>query len=347
MNPDEASLFIIPYDLALDGSFRSNCALVHRCTVGYVDELMAVLAAQPYFSRHNGVDHVVLWSLGQYHPWPRNKCNDFLGKHCSLCGISCYWMDPVKVDNNFISSPFPSSYHWWDGIKELPWDVKYAPLRNLTAVYLGGTHTLNPDHTKIRRAMAQQCRNHPQCKWLQISHSSTDASLVDLIRTYRRSIFCLCPPGDDPGRKALFDIILSGCIPVVFHPSSLYNQYPFHIGEKNGRAISVSIPGRQVYATKLDFMSFLTSLSPRVIERKQQAIAELAPRLQYSMPPLELLANISDETTWDPPFEDAVDVLLNGFAERARKIMQNMSSGIPEVLMSYSEWSQRYSIMST
>ena len=44
--------------------------------------------------------------------------------------------------------------------------------------------------------------------------------------------FCLCPPGDDPARKAVFDAILSGCIPVIFEVATLFNQYPWHIGEQ-------------------------------------------------------------------------------------------------------------------
>jgi xyloglucan galactosyltransferase MUR3 len=347
LNPEEASLFIIPYDLALDGNFRLNCKIVHRCTPGYVQELVKALTDQPYFARHDGADHVVLWSLGHYHPWPKADCDNFMGKFCARCAITCYWMDPIKIDNNFVSVPFPSSYHWWEGIKELPWDAKFADRRNTTVVYLGGTQTLNPDHTKIRRAMAAQCRSHAHCTWLQIGHTSTDTSLADLISSYRRSVFCLCPPGDDPGRKAMFDILLSGCIPVVFHVNSLMNQYPLHIGENTAREVSVSIPGRQVYKSKLDFMSYLLAITPETIRRKQRAIAELAPRLQYSLPPLELLENIEDETTWDPPFEDAVDVIMNGFADRAEKVIRNVSTGIPEVRLTYSQWSQRYGIPST
>lgn len=35
-------------------------------------------------------------------------------------------------------------------------------------------------------------------------------------------------------------------IPVIMNPSTIYNQYPYHIGEQDARAISVNIPGRQV-----------------------------------------------------------------------------------------------------
>jgi hypothetical protein len=172
---------------------------------------MANLKKQPYFARHQGADHVVMWSLGHYHPWPKNGCNVFMSEFCKHCAITCYWMDPTKKDNHFISMPFPSSYHSSDTMTDIPWAFDNHKFeRNITALYLGSTKTLNPDHTKIRRSMTAQCKAHPKCEWLQIAHSSTDSTISTFVQSYRRSVFCLCPPGDDPGRKALFDIITSG-----------------------------------------------------------------------------------------------------------------------------------------
>ena len=50
---------------------------------------------------------------------------------------------------------------------------------------------------------------------MKIFHSSTDNRIGGLLSVYKGGTFCLCPPGDDPGRKAVFDSIVSGCIPVV------------------------------------------------------------------------------------------------------------------------------------
>jgi hypothetical protein len=115
-----------------------------------------------------GADHAIFWSLGQYHPWPLNQCDVFMRNFCAKCTFTSYWMDSTKPDNKFISGlclsyrtifmdslrsitvPFPSGYHWWDGIEILPWKANQSPERNLTVVYLGSTHTLNPTHTKVR-----------------------------------------------------------------------------------------------------------------------------------------------------------------------------------------------------
>ncbi|RYG64523.1 hypothetical protein EON64_13805 [archaeon] len=232
-DPSQASLFVIPYDLGLDGYMNPHtCKNRMQCSPGLVGQLTRLLDNSTYFQRHRGADHVVLWSLGQYHPWPRAGCDLFMKEFCARCTLTCYWMDATKAENRFVSLPFPASYHWHPAIRRLPWDPSptRAAARNLTAVYLGSTQTLNPTHTKIRRAMAAQCNVSRDCHLFRILHSSIDTQLGDLLSLYTRATFCLCPPGDDPARKALFDMVVSGCIPVIFELNTLFNQYPWHIG---------------------------------------------------------------------------------------------------------------------
>ncbi|XWS09224.1 hypothetical protein CRYUN_Cryun40dG0067200 [Craigia yunnanensis] len=38
------------------------------------------------------------------------------------------------------------------------------------------------------------------------------------MRVFQSSIFCLQPLGDSYTRRSIFDSILAGCIPVLFHP---------------------------------------------------------------------------------------------------------------------------------
>lgn len=344
-NPAEASVFIIPYDIGLDGYLNPhNCGNRKQCTDGLIGKLNKIILEQPYYSRNEGADHVLLWSLGQYHPWPRAGCDLFMMKFCSRCTITCYWSDPTKAENRFVSMPFPAAYHWWDGIKHLPWDTSRAQERNITAVYLGSTLTLNPTHTKIRRAMAAQCNASTLCHWKKIAHSSIDNKIGDLLSVYKNSIFCLCPPGDDPARKAVFDAIVSGCIPVIFEVATLYNQYPWHIGEQAALDVTVYVPGGLVRSGKLDFMTVLQAIPPDVISKKQQALAELAPRVQYAIPPYHLLENRFDETVWDPPFHDAAEIALDGFFDRAEKFLANKSTNIPHRLMTGREWGQEYEV---
>jgi hypothetical protein len=93
---------------------------------------------------------------------------------------------------------------------------------------------------------------------------------------------------------------------------------------------------------KINTMKVLLNINDDVIIKKQQAIAAIAPRLQYSMPPLDSMADPSHVMVWDPPFADGVDVMLDGLFERAERLKKKQSSGIPPKLMSGREWGQLY-----
>ena len=54
-----------------------------------------------------------------------------------------------------------------------------------------------------------------------------------------------------------------------------------------------------------------------MILKKQRAIERIAPMLQYSVPPLELLQDNEDETVWESPVRDAVDILIDAMVNRA------------------------------
>ena len=117
------------------------------------------------------------------------------------------------------------------------------------------------------------------------------------------------------------------------------------MGEQAALDISVSIPGGAVRSGKLDFMKVLLQIPKDVIRKKQEAIARYAPRLQYAMPPLNLLQNRSDVTPWDPPFRDGVEVLMDGLFERTGHVTRNESTGIPHRLMQSREWSREYDVV--
>lgn len=67
LDPDKASLFIIPYDLGLDGYLNADvCTNSRSCTRGLPGKLNTILKNSKYFTRYDGGDHAVLWSLGMF-----------------------------------------------------------------------------------------------------------------------------------------------------------------------------------------------------------------------------------------------------------------------------------------
>ena len=70
-------------------------------------------------------------------------------------------------------------------------------------------------------------------------------------------------------------------------------------------------------------MGILSEIPLDVIRLKQLALAQVAPRVQYAMPDLTLLSNISDDTIWDPPFPDAAEIALDGFITHIQLVLRN------------------------
>lgn len=115
-----------------------------------------------------------------------------------------------------------------------------------------------------------------------------------------------------------------------------------HLSEQIALDISVFIPGKLVVNGRMNIVDILSTIPLEIIRKKQAAIAVLAPSLQYSIPPLHLLKNISDVTAWSPPFADGVDRVIDGLFARIRNVLNNESTGIPGILMSSQEWAAQY-----
>ena len=129
--------------------------------------------------------------------------------------------------------PYPSSFHWSKLIPRghEPWRLRSAKRPQLV-LCVGSVQTLTPESTRLRRKLYSQCgaeNASAVCVWHQIAHASNGmVNGSDLMALYTQSTFCLCPPGDSYTRKAIFDSIISGCIPVVFYRESMA-QYFWHI----------------------------------------------------------------------------------------------------------------------
>jgi hypothetical protein len=67
-------------------------------------------------------------------------------------------------------------------------------------------------------------------------------------------------------------------------------------------------------------------------------IAEVAPRLQYAVPPIDLLKHKRDATPWDPPFPDGAEVALWGMFERTRRVVAGESTGLPDMKNMTQAW---------
>jgi hypothetical protein len=129
-----------------------------------------------------------------------------------------------QYDPTWMSIPYPSSFHFWEKSLDIPWNRRPLGSRDITAVFIGGGKTINIASKTLRDRLKSQCARHSNCIWIDTGRQRTALNISQYLALYRRSVFCLSPPGDSPTRKGLFDSILSGCIPVVFDKYTLEDQ---------------------------------------------------------------------------------------------------------------------------
>ena len=276
--------------------------------------------------------------------WPEWKKKNRERKALGLTGeskkSSAYTYDPT-----WVSIPYPSSFHYFDGILDIPWKYRANSTRNVTAVFVGGGKTTNLQAKLLRERLRRQCEPRANCEWIATGKDRAHVNLSTALSMYRNSVFCLNPPGDSPTRKGLFDSLLAGCIPVVFDKYTLEDQYAWHVGADRFDSISVYIPIEDmignitsgnaegsfllkkrkkhrkfddfaVVSNLTNFMDHLEKITPGRIKEMQQSISRIANSLQYSIPP----SSASEEKRWQPPFRDSVDVIIEKMLMKVNSI---------------------------
>eukprot|EP01041_Mallomonas_annulata_P008043 gene8043-16489_t len=223
-----------------------------------------------------------------------------------------YSKNSLPIIRKWRGVPFPAAIHWHDDInqKSYPWDAnKYN--RQRLAVFWGNPQVLNRAGCKLRKVIISQCEaSKPEdcAHYGSGPHGRAHHPITDLLY-YTNTTFCLHPTGDAETRKAIFDSMLLGCIPVVFTPQLMYRVYTWFFTLEDARATSVYIPMESILKGGVNIVEALRAIPIDKIKSMQAAIQRLAPSLQYSAPP-------STAKVWSPPFPDAVDIILSKIEQR-------------------------------
>ena len=90
---------------------------------------------------------------------------------------------------------------------------------------------------------------------------------------------------------------------------------------------------RYLFSGKFNIVDHLLAIPPSVIKRKQLALQRIAGRITYSVPPARFREGRyvgfggapgerdGQGEKWSPPFEDAVDVVLNNMWKRVDRLI--------------------------
>ena len=251
----------------------------------------------------------------------------------------------VTIPYGTFGVPIPASIHYNEEMKEYPW----SSWESERSILVSGWFALivqNKIATSTRYDLKDQCLTFPlKCAFIEIYERSghqektvnlkrkprhakvlSTSNFTGLVETgydlYRHSIFCLHPPGDMEMRKGVFDSMLLGCIPVLFLPDILSRKYPWYFTPEIEKAVSVNVKLSKIS----NVVTYLESLPVEVVMRKRRALSEFAGSLSYSIPPISMhnyvgvgkKGRLDGRATWEPPFRDAVDVMLDAMFTRMK-----------------------------
>ena len=118
-------------------------------------------------------------------------------------------------------------------------------------------------------------------------------NLTDFHEHMASSVFCAMPAGDSPTRRALYEAVQLGCIPVIFRERSYGRLLPSSAEINDMSKYSVFVEETDlINGIGEGLIKRLERITPREIHRMQRHIRGIAPKLQWSMP---------DEEAFFPP----------------------------------------------
>lgn len=131
----------------------------------------------PHVWKNHGHDHFVLFSLVSARMCGMGT-RTFFENICNNCSGLTIETSPfrislgaslVKTKKYWTAVPYPSSFHWCEGIKELPWAVPPSSSstvstrsvsRNIFVIFIGSIEMETPRSSHLRRRLYKDCVAH-------------------------------------------------------------------------------------------------------------------------------------------------------------------------------------------
>lgn len=122
-----------------------------------------------------------------------------------------------------------------------------------------------------------------------------------------QSIFCPQPAGDSPTRRAIYEAMLLGCIPVIFREKSYGRLFPSspEINDMSRYTVYVD-ENEMINGVGPTLIQRLEQITPREIHRMQRHIAKIASKLQWSIPEEELYYPLSAHSQNAQPLPEGI-----------------------------------------
>ena len=133
--------------------------------------------------------------------------------------------------------------------------------------------------------MMRQLRDCARCGLFNVRGGGPLSGGLSMAWVYSHALFCAQPHGDSPSRKAFFDALLFGCIPIVLDAAQ-----PDARPRAPALPFSWALPWRNMslLLSRHDWhyrlVAAVQAVPPHRIRAMQRAIAEAAHLVQWSLP---------------------------------------------------------------
>ncbi|PPD79947.1 hypothetical protein GOBAR_DD23098 [Gossypium barbadense] len=212
---------------------------------------------------------------------------------------------------NDVAVPYPTYFHPANDFQVHQWQ-EFLRKQNRPYLFSFAGARRSRQKGSIRAEIIDQCQaSNKLCNFMDCSLFNQCDDPLNLMSLFRSSVFCLQPPGDSLTRRSTFDSILSGCIPVFFHPGSAYSQYVWHLPKDHNR-YSVFISSKDLRVGKVTINQTLLQVSKDEQLAMREEVIKLIPGIVYGDPRSRL------ET-----IDDAFDLAINGILKRIKVLTKN------------------------
>ena len=203
-DPSKASAFIVPFDAGVhsyidheDGHPR--LAAPHGRYAGRYLRQNCQGPTKNLWWKNNGHDHFLIFSVTAYQMVGMmvKELFMFVCQNCTTIIIETTptgTAPPGRTRKTFFAAPYPSSFHYWEGIKYLPWD-KPKPEgtgdhRDILSLFIGSVKTSQAASRELRKKLFEQCQAEgaPSCEWRKAAHACNGVvNASDALLLFRRA----------------------------------------------------------------------------------------------------------------------------------------------------------------
>jgi hypothetical protein len=308
---EKANLFYIPYYAGLDVvQWHFDPKTTNDAKDALSLKLVGWLKQQKEFVRRGGRDHVLV--LGKiswdFRRQPGASWGSRMLEFPELKDMTRLMIERDPWCKYDIGVPHPTYFHPTSAADIDQWLAHVRAQKRTYLVTFVGKERKN-DPKNPRTALVRQCLNvtsADDCKFVECDRSNC-LHPAFVTRAFLATHFCMQPVGDSPTRRSVFDSLIAGCIPVLFHPQTAYTQYPWHL-PRNESLYSVYIPEEDVIKGTVSVVDELKKIT--VAQRdamREYIINTMIPGLIYSAPG----ADVS-------PYRDAFDISIDQVLHRSK-----------------------------